>query len=447
MATKPELNGGLKEGVTSYQMVNAIRNLYADGKSYSGIDFAERIPYCNQESLSQIGEIFSKNPDLANGFLNDLINRIGLVVMNQRRYSNNLKALKFGRLDYGETVEEIAFDIVKGKCDFAENIPEGVTDVFQITKPNVAAALHKINFQMKYPTSVTRFELKKAFTSASSLGSFLESVITAVYNSYEVDEQLAYKNLVVTAANDGFFYPVPVAEPNDEATGKAFVKAIKTFANTAQFMSRKYNKYGLATFSRPEDLIILIRADIDAAIEVDVLAAAFQANAVNFVGSGRKILVDDFGNPNILAAVVDKRFFQIYDVDLAMDTIYNPSNRVWNYFLHVWEVISASPFMNGMILTTENAGSVTAVTVAPATATPAPGATVQFTATVTGTGIITDKVSWSISGQTKAGTTIDDRGVLTVAADEPASTAITVTATSTYDTTKTGTATATVTAP
>lgn len=443
MPTKPEVKA-LRNDLTSYQMVNAIRNLYEDGESSTGIDFAERIPACTKETLSQIGQIFMGDSDLANGFLKELVNRIGMVVMNQRRYENNLKSLKYGRLDYGETVEEIAFDLIKGRCDYAKDIPTGAVDVFQINPPNVAAALHKVNFQQKYPVSVTRFELKKAFTSASSLGSFLESVITSVYNSYEVDEQLAYKNLMLQAIADDFLYPMPVADPTDEATGKVFVKTIKAFANNAQFMSRRYNKYGIATFTRPEDLVIIIRADIDAAIEVDVLAAAFQATAVNFVGAGRKILVDDFGNPNIYAIVADRRLFQIYDVDFEMDTIYNPSNRVWNYFLHVWEIISASPFMNGIAIVSNNAGTVDSVAVTPETASPAAGTTVAFTAAVSGTGIYSKKVTWSISGQTKPGTTIDETGVLTIAADEPASTAITVTATSIYDNTKSGTAVATV---
>lgn len=443
MPTKPEVKA-LKAGVTSYDMVNAIRSLYAEGKSVSGIDFENRIPLCTQATLQEIGEIFNNNSELANGFLKDLINRIGMVIMNQRRYSNNLKALKRGRLEYGETIEEIAFGLVKGKCDYSENIQDGVDDVFKITLPDVATALHKVNFQQKYPVSTTRFELKKAFTSAQSLGSFLESVITSVYNSYEVDEQLAYKNLIVECAKDGFFYLIPIAEPTDEATGKVFVKTIKQTANKMQFMNTNYNKYELPQFTSKDDLVILITADIDAAIEVDVLAAAFQASAVDFVGSGRKIMVDDFGVPGLLAVIADRRLFQIYDYDFEMDTIYNPSNRVWNNFLHVWEVISASPFMQGVAIVAKGSGSITSVTVAPETVAPAPGSTTQFTATVTGTGFYSDKVSWSITGQTQAGTSIDNKGLLTIDAGESADTEITVTATSLYDSSKKGTATATV---
>lgn len=445
MPTKPSAVTPMKlSEMSSYNMVNAVRNSYAAGESATGIDFSTRIPACTQETLQTIGNIFDSDSELANGFIKEIVNRIGMVYINQKRYNNNLKALKAGRLEYGETVEEIAFGLIAGKCDYAANIPDGVDDVFKISLPEVKSALHTVNYQQKYPVSTTRFELKKAFISAQSLGSFLEGIITSVYNSYEVDEQLAYKNLVVQCANDGFFNVIPIAEPTDEATGKVFVKTIKQVANKMQFMNTKYNKSGLPQFTNKDDLVILITADIDAAIEVDVLAAAFQATAVDFVGSGKKILVDDFGVPGLLAIVADRRLFQIYDYDFEMDTIYNPSNRVWNNFLHVWEIISASPFMQGVAITASGSGTVTSVTVTPATGTAVPGSNFTLVADVAGTGMFNRDVTWTISGQTKAGTTITQSGVLTVASDEPTSTAITVTATSNFDNTKTGTATVTV---
>ena len=86
--------------------------------------------------------------------------------------------------------------------------------------------------------------------------------------------------------------------------------------------------------------------------------------------------------------------------------------------------------------------TVTAVTVAPATATVTKGATQQFTATVTGEHDPAQTVTWTVEGGT-TGTTISDTGLLTVAADETATT-LTVTATSTVDQSKSGIATVTV---
>lgn len=86
------------------------------------------------------------------------------------------------------------------------------------------------------------------------------------------------------------------------------------------------------------------------------------------------------------------------------------------------------------------AGTVSTVTVAPATATMAKGDSKAFTATVTGEGIVSGDVEWSQDG-TKS--SITDNGVLTVGATETKA-SITVTAKSKQDNSKTSTATVTV---
>lgn len=86
------------------------------------------------------------------------------------------------------------------------------------------------------------------------------------------------------------------------------------------------------------------------------------------------------------------------------------------------------------------AGTVSTVTVSPATATMAKGDKKAFSAVVAGDGIVSENVEWSQSG---AKSSISEDGVLTVASNET-STSITVTAKSKQDSSKTGTATVTV---
>lgn len=86
------------------------------------------------------------------------------------------------------------------------------------------------------------------------------------------------------------------------------------------------------------------------------------------------------------------------------------------------------------------AGTVSTVTVSPATATMAKGDKKAFSAVVAGEGIVSENVEWSQNG---AKSSISEDGVLTVASNET-STSITVTAKSKQDSNKTGTATVTV---
>ena len=97
-------------------------------------------------------------------------------------------------------------------------------------------------------------------------------------------------------------------------------------------------------------------------------------------------------------------------------------------------------------VTVKQPATITGVTVTPATATVEVGETKQFTATVTGTGSVSQEVTWSVSGSNNAGTTISKDGVLTVAADETAAT-LTVKATANGNSGKSATATVTVKQP
>ncbi len=97
-------------------------------------------------------------------------------------------------------------------------------------------------------------------------------------------------------------------------------------------------------------------------------------------------------------------------------------------------------------VTVTQPATITGVTVEPNTANVEAGKTQQFTATVRGTGDVSEEVTWSVEGSKSAGTTISATGLLTVADGETAKT-LTVTATAKGDGTTSGTATVTVTQP
>lgn len=430
MPTKMTQSSVPASTMKSSQIINTVRAQGAN--TVSGINFADRLPECAVNNLSSIGEIIVSDYDFANAFLRELFNRIGLVTMNYRRYTNPLKLFKQGKLDYGESVEELAFGLVKAKCDY--RVEDGVNDVFSITKEEVGSAIHKINLQVKYPLSITRPELRKAFTSEYSLGSFIEGQMTGLYNSYELDEFIIYKNLMHTAIMDGFAKVMPVVAVTDEASGKSFSVAVKALATKLRFMSTLYNKRGFPQFTPEQDLIIVVDANLDATLSVQVLAYAFNMSEAEFLKSGIKVVIDEFPIEGLHGFVCDKRFFQIYDVDFEMTNMFNGSNRVWNYWLHVWEIISASPFMQAVALVDSSiTPTVDSVTVSPTAITTKAGQVVQFNAVVEGDGLANESVNWTVTGSTPSeggiASTISGSGLLTISNDETATT-LTVKATS-----------------
>ena len=136
-----------------------------------------------------------------------------------------------------------------------------------------------------------------------------------------------------------------------------------------------------------------------------------------------------------------------YDKLVKMTEQNIPNELKWNYFLHHWALISASPFKNVCAFSTAEA-AVSSVTVSPSEAELYPAQSLQLDATITGTGFFDKDVVWSISGNTSANTKISRSGIITLAPDEQGTShQITVTATSVADSTKSGSATILVTQP
>ena len=136
----------------------------------------------------------------------------------------------------------------------------------------------------------------------------------------------------------------------------------------------------------------------------------------------------------------------IYDKLFKFTEQYNGEGIYWNYWLHVWKVFSASPFMNACVYATDVTSNVTAVAVAPSAVTvPATvGTVIHFGATVIKSGFANEQVEWSLNSAATDYARIDESGNVIITDVPDSDTAITVTAKSIYKPTVTGTATLTL---
>ena len=209
----------------------------------------------------------------------------------------------------------------------------------------------------------------------------------------------------------------------------------------------------VTTWCAPEDIMLLIRADVMAAIDVDVLAAAFNMDKADFIG--RVITVDNFDvyaddgtkiydGSNIIGMICDKAWFKIKSQDMALDMWFNPNNRSWQYYLNVVKMYNYSLFANGVVIATDDpVVDASSISVDKATLSVAEGATAQVVVT---TDPFSSNATLSVasSAEGKATATISGK-VVTITGVDAGSATITVTATNSNSTTKTATVSVTVT--
>ena len=424
--------------INGVEVLNSIRStIMANG---SVIDYGDRIPEATQDNLKDIGKaLFSYEPAL-NQFLNELINRIGMVYVHDKLYNNKLKFLKRGYLEYGDSIEEIFVDLAKAIHYMPAPATGNECDVYKQYKPEIVSAFHRVNREDTYPITINEEMLKRAFTGYQAFSSFVAGIFNSVYRADEVDEYILFKQLLGETLTNS--YLVQVTKPTDKTTSEAFSIAMRSNGLALEYVSRKYNSAGVATNTDLSDQILILRSDIVPVIDVTQLANNFNLNLAQPI-SGRIIVIDDFGqgNDNIIGGIIDRDFSMIYDTVYKTDSIYNPRHLYWNYFLHHHQIIASSPFANAIGFTTETiTPAIESLTVLPASQNIAKGYSNTVRTVVDFVGDIDTSVTYSIATATSDNTYVTESGEVFIGADETAST-LTVTATSVANSGKTATAT------
>lgn len=393
---------------------------------------SERIPTATAENLADIGQYILNNKSLANQFLNVLVNRIARVIITSRLYENPLAAFKKGTEKYGDIIEEIFVNIANAH-EYNPQIAEN--EVYKRVIPDVGAVFHRTNSQLFYKATIQEESLEKAFTSEQGMRTLIAGIVDSLYSGANYDEFVAMKNIFAESADEMFYIKT---DAPDTTNIHNIVTNIKAASNLMEFMSNQYNAAGVMNYTPKNRQVLLIRADIDAIMDVNVLAAAFNMDKAEFMG--RKVLVDNFGaeNPDVYAVLCDDEFLMVVNTLDKFTEQYNAQGLYWNYFWHVWRVFSRSPFSNCIAFTSGTIVAATAVAISNTSGTYAKGTDLQMTATVTPATATNKNVRWTLEGA-EGDTYISATGMVHFGTAQTST--LTIKATLVADPTKTDTAT------
>lgn len=420
------------------------------------------------ESIHNIGDYIMNFQPAANAFINALVNRIGFVVISSKMYTNPWARFKKGRLELGETVEEIFVNLCR-PYQFSPSKAE--QDVFKRNIPDVRAAFHTMNFQKYYPITISDDQLRQAFLSWSGITDLIAKIVESVYASSNTDEYLVMKYMLARAILNGNIQGVIIPTPNKDNVVDVATK-IRETARLLEYQSTKYTMSGVTTHTEIQDQYIIMTAAFESTMDLNVLAAAYQLKYADFIGNTigvdsfvdmdwqrlEYLFTDEAGNIDpsyaqwtaeeivilngVPALTVSPNFWQVWDNFEKMTENYNGRGLYWNYNYHVWKTFSLSPFAQAVAYSNVSAG-ITSVAVTPSAATLSKGAEMVFEASVVGTGVINKNVQWSVEGASSTGTTVTSGGRVHVAKDETAET-FTVKASAIADVSKNASATITL---
>lgn len=326
----------------SIDILNNIRNNASE-------EYQNRVPVATQQNIVTIGNAFQTYTVLFNEFAEALFNKIGKTIIESKLFKNKLARFKSGAITTQQDVEEIFVDMAKAAVPYD---PEGKNPLGRRTDDNVKVFYHRMNRQDCYEITIGDIDFIRVFRSEASLDNFIKSKINAVYSRAGHDEWLYMKNTLATY--DGYFdYAVPeITTGTAEAGAKAFVKTLRKAVNDVSFASTKYNKAGVTTWTDPDKLVLLVNKDVVAEVDVEVLAKAFNMGKTDV--NVEIITMDDFGTlDKTYGLLVDEEFFKVWDTLSRMESQRNAQGLFTNFFYHVHQILSASPFKTAVRFTTD----------------------------------------------------------------------------------------------
>ena len=317
---------------------------------------------------SDIGSFASPildNPNVMNEFMNVLVQRIVYTQVDIKLFNNPLRVLEGDRIPLGSIGQEIFINPARGRKfnvdDFAGLLAKYEADV--------KVQYHHLNSDLQYCVTITRAKLKDAFVSWSTLENFIDGLTQSLYNGAYIDQYNMTKGLVSSAYASNQVRVEVISNPNTEALAKEFITKARTIFLNMQTPTPNFNAwrqvggYGrdILTWSNPEDIVFLVRNDIGAYMDVNILAQSF--NIDRSVLLGNIIYVNDFNEydnegklifdgSNIVGMIADKSWFRIKEQETTMDEFYKANNRTWQYYLNVVRMYSYSLFANAVVFAT-----------------------------------------------------------------------------------------------
>lgn len=339
-------------------------------------EYQSLVPEITQATqIPTVGQILEGYPALANQFVGALMNRIAIVETKSMLFNNAFAILKKGFIEFGETVEEVFVELVKARC---YNPEKSYATELKRTLPDIRSAFHAINWKVRYPVTIEREELFRAFLSINGVNDLIAKIVNNLYASNEYDEFLLTKYMIIKAVSHGQMKPIEF----DASVAKNGAKAFRGYSNEITFPKTQYNEKGVLNSTPRDRQVIIMDSHYNAEFDVEVLAAAFHMEKAEFMG--RLILVDDFTTFNnerfeqireestsleevtdaelalmtdVKAVLCDEDWFQMYDNLAQFTEVFVSSGLYWNYNYHVWKTISHSPFANALVFVDDNAST------------------------------------------------------------------------------------------
>ena len=238
-------------------------------------------PVTDATTIGEFGQpiLDTQNLNVMNDFVS-LMKKIVAVAVHTRTFNNPLAQLEGEEMPLGEFIEDVAVNPADANV-FNVNDFGGLLEKYSA---QVATQYLGVNSDLQYKVTITRDKIRNAFTSWNQLEKLFTGIVNSLYNGAYLQRYNDTRALVLGAYKSKSVPITLVDAVTDEATAKALTQKIRADFSKMQVPSTNYNgwnlvktdkEFSLKTWADPEDMVVLVSADVDAINVVQNLSRAF----------------------------------------------------------------------------------------------------------------------------------------------------------------------------
>lgn len=362
--------------------------------------YQDAIPLTTAKNIVDVGEAVLNAPQpIKNEFMQNLYNKIGLTLVEYPVVNNHLEFLKKGRLEYGQTIEDIYVGLATAE-PYITGMSDGeYPDPFKITKVPHRSAFYSAILSRQYALTRHVSDLRKAFHGSASMEQFIGGMMNAITSKEKNDDYRMTVALLARQIEEAsistehkgrvqlitlFNATVDTAEQvtadncfSSEKFLAFFTNQLKKWAKRMNFLRSDLNIAGVENILPKERQRIMMPGDILVDFETQLLAWAHHPDGnldiggVDEIDAWYSIGAEAEGEEGVIvhpddikvkstfteegsqcvALIYDEGMAKIYNKEHIGSTQENARGNYWNIYTAVEDIYAASPYKNFVYFT------------------------------------------------------------------------------------------------
>lgn len=231
--------------------------------------------------------------------------------------------------------------------------------------PDIKQIFFRVNYGRQYQRTYAGSEILKTVESWENYAQFIDGIARDINASLQIDEYNAMRDLFTKAMEVGIIPIYPLTALANESDAKTLLQYARQFNTNFQFPSKNFSAWNvmnpgdeITTWSKPENISILLTAQTTSVVDVQALASAFNLEYSNFIGKRTQVDFIDSNN-KVKAIMFDDFAINCKDVLDQTGEFYNPAGAKLNVFRNKQSIMALNPFANMVAFTTNTFTSVT----------------------------------------------------------------------------------------